>query len=68
MKERRKQSITDLLSLSKLMEGQGLGEITERKFVMSYKGQEFVESQDCLRSEGKRHITNNYFSERISAN
>lgn len=53
-KHRRKPHISYLVSLSKWMAKQGSGE--EKKNLLSYKGQEIMESHDCQHSKGTQHI------------
>lgn len=51
------QGITYLMTLSKWMLEQALGEITKRKKVIKdYKGQEDVEGHDRLRFERTRNL------------
>lgn len=53
-KHRRKPHISYLVSLSKWMAKQGSGE--EKKNLLSYKGQEIMESHDCQHSKGTQYI------------
>lgn len=55
-RDKGRQCITYLMSLSKSMVEQGLGEITNTKFIKSYDTQEVEESHDPLCPEETQHI------------
>lgn len=60
VKTDRKQRISDLAKLSKMVTEQVLGEITKIEFIKRYKGPNKCDIQDGQRPEWRLHIEENH--------